>query len=73
MNCYICNQNGGAGGTRYGISDAVGICQECGIGLCAHHGQRESNPRARLLCPNHAVAVGKPMAQEKVLVGSVAG
>ena len=50
MNCYICESTPSAGGTCLGIASAVGICKGCGIGVCAHHGQRSSSTSFALLC-----------------------
>jgi hypothetical protein len=33
MRCYYCELEGGPGGTRYGIREAVAICAECGAGV----------------------------------------
>jgi hypothetical protein len=51
MNCYLCHEAPGPGGTSLGVMSAVGICKGCGIGLCPRHGQR--SPRTGVLfCPD---------------------
>ncbi len=76
MKCYVCEENGGAGGTRFGIRDAVGICQVCGVGVCRQHSHRDPTPEARLLCGLHAAAPveepaysRRPSRSEPVMAG----
>jgi Uncharacterized protein conserved in archaea (DUF2180) len=40
MNCYECERTARPGGTRLGIREAVGVCRDCGVGLCPEHGKR---------------------------------
>ncbi len=49
MNCYFCAQHH-PGGTNFGNCSAIGICQQCGVGVCAEHGQKEVTLGAPLLC-----------------------
>ena len=53
MNCYLCSQAGGPGGTRLGIREAVGTCHYCGIGICELHGRRRPEPSGPFCCPTH--------------------
>ena len=39
MECYEC-KNRHPGGTRLGIRQAVGVCHDCGVGLCSEHGTK---------------------------------
>lgn len=50
MNCYICDQTSHPITMRYGLSAAIGICHECGIGVCAQHSHRPSDAGSLLLC-----------------------
>lgn len=38
MTCYECQGQPGAGGLMYGDRSAVGVCRQCGRGLCKDHG-----------------------------------
>ena len=40
MNCYECGNVAQAGGTHFGIRQAVGVCLECGVGLCPEHAKK---------------------------------
>jgi hypothetical protein len=55
MICYICDREVHPGGTRYGILPAIGVCHDCGIGVCARHGNKEAVSGAPLLCPDCAL------------------
>jgi hypothetical protein len=55
MHCYYCELEGGPGGTRYGIRQAVGVCADCGAGVCLKHAHREAAGEP-LRCPEHARA-----------------
>lgn len=55
MHCYFCETGERPGGMRFGIRQAVGVCQGCGIGVCAEHGRRDQS--GRLLC---GICAGKP-------------
>lgn len=61
MNCYYCELEGGAGGTRYGVRPAVGICLSCGAGLCAKHARRDE-PGGPLRCPEPHAHVAREEA-----------
>lgn len=50
MNCYICNQMPPAGGIIWIRSVAVGVCSNCGIGVCSDHSEKANEPGASLLC-----------------------
>jgi hypothetical protein len=54
MNCYICTQQPGVGGTHYHIQAAVGICHNCGVAVCATHSSKSEELGAPLLCPSCA-------------------
>ena len=41
MLCYTCETGPHPGGMHFGIPEALGICHDCGIGVCGHHGRRE--------------------------------
>ena len=51
MKCYICNQKRPAGGVRYSSPAAVGVCTNCGIGVCMEHSNKKEEVGAPLLCP----------------------
>lgn len=55
MTCFFCVTEGGPGGTRLGVHEAIGICMDCGAGLCQHHAHR-SAPNEPLRCAAHAEA-----------------
>jgi hypothetical protein len=50
MHCYICESSPKPFGTRYEVSNAVGICHQCSIGVCLKHSRRSSDAGAPLLC-----------------------
>ena len=52
MNCYLCEDAPGPGGTRLRNLTAAGICKGCGIGLCRRHGRRSAHADFALLCPD---------------------
>ncbi len=54
MNCYLCETGEHPGGTLYHLRPAVGVCQECGIGVCREHGAKADGARGRLLCADCA-------------------
>lgn len=51
MNCYLCEDVPGPGGTRLRSMSAAGICKCCGVGLCRRHGYRSPHADFALLCP----------------------
>lgn len=52
MLCYQCDKSPQPGGLRYGVRQAVGVCHDCGAGVCAEHGvKRAGEP---LLCTDCA-------------------
>jgi hypothetical protein len=50
MKCYMCEKLPKPGGLNYGIPDAVGICQHCGIGICLLHSYRDNHRGSPFLC-----------------------
>ncbi len=54
MKCYICEKTPGPGGTHYHVKAAVGICHNCGVGVCMEHSYRASEPGSPLLCSSCA-------------------
>jgi hypothetical protein len=64
MICYICDREVQSGGTRYGILLAIGVCHNCGIGICAVHSTKEAVPGALLLDPKCAELHRAPMMAE---------
>lgn len=50
MDCYICERTSPAYTMRYGIQSAVGICHDCGIGICNEHSRKAAEPGSPLLC-----------------------
>lgn len=54
MNCYICEQGPRPITMRYGIMAAIGICRDCGIGVCTEHSHKGPEPGAPLLCQSCA-------------------
>ncbi|HSK76219.1 MAG TPA: hypothetical protein VLQ45_07145 [Thermoanaerobaculia bacterium] len=53
MNCYFCETGPHPGAMHLNVSHAVGICHDCGVGVCADHGFREE-AGAPLLCSDCA-------------------
>lgn len=64
MNCYICEKSPGPGGTHYHVKAAVGICHNCGIGVCAEHSERAPQPGSPLLCPSCAELLHRAEAKQ---------
>lgn len=62
MNCYFCAQHH-PGGTNFGNRSALGICQNCGVGVCLEHSRRDSTPGAPLLCFECAKLLAAAKAQ----------
>lgn len=57
MQCYICeSERQQTAGLMPVVSQAAGICHECGVGLCLHHGHRAAQAGAPLLCSGCARA-----------------
>lgn len=54
MNCYICSHEPSLGGTRFHIQEAIGICHNCGVAVCATHSSKSPEAGAPLLCPECA-------------------
>ena len=50
MICYTCDQTPVTGNLRYNVADAVGICNNCGIGVCVRHSHKDAMPGSPLLC-----------------------
>jgi hypothetical protein len=50
MICYYCDLECGAGGTHLGVRPAIGVCADCGVGLCSTHA-RSDGPGTPLHCP----------------------
>ena len=50
MNCYLCEQDSPPQALRLDIAPAVGICHECGIGVCRAHSAKAAPAGAPLLC-----------------------
>lgn len=50
MNCYLCEKTARPQTLRYGIRTAIGICFDCGIGVCLEHGVKATEAGAPLLC-----------------------
>ena len=50
MNCYICEKTTPAFTLRFGIARAVGVCQDCGIGVCMEHSRKGEELGSPLLC-----------------------
>ena len=63
MNCFICETAPKPNGTYYAVSTAIGICHHCGIGVCATHGHKASEPGSPLLCINCELLQKTPLSQ----------
>jgi hypothetical protein len=50
MNCFICDQAPQTGTMRYAVAEAMGVCHDCGTGVCAKHSRKEDEPGSPLLC-----------------------
>jgi hypothetical protein len=80
MQCYICRTTHRPEGTLYGVRPAIGVCRECGVGVCVEHACWGEAPVAPLLCPTHArvgmsqtPTVSEPMQGPEVFGESFAG
>ena len=51
MKCFLCVHTHHPGGHVSPVP-AVGICHDCGIGLCQDHAHRPDGPGTVLLCPD---------------------
>jgi hypothetical protein len=54
MLCYLCQTGKTVGATHFNVQFAVGICQQCGVGVCLEHSCKASEPGSPLLCKNCA-------------------
>lgn len=63
MNCYYCSTTMGPGGTHYGIRQAIGICRECGLGVCEAHGKLDE--LGTLHCAGHLEST-VPIPMERI-------
>ena len=62
MNCYYCDTEPGPGGTRFGVKPAIGICTDCGVGVCASHAKKASDSDS-LKCAAHSrVSIAREVA-----------
>ena len=50
MNCYFCEKGSHPGGTLYHVRSSIGVCQQCGVGVCKEHGRKAEEPGSHLLC-----------------------
>jgi hypothetical protein len=50
MNCYLCEKLADSPALRYGVVAAVGVCHDCGIGVCLEHSYKDIQPGSPLLC-----------------------
>lgn len=50
MKCYTCEQAPKDGTMHYAVSDAIGVCKNCGAGICIKHSHKEEKPGSPLLC-----------------------
>lgn len=50
MKCHTCEQAPKNGTMHYAVNDAIGICQNCGVGICVKHSHKEEKPGSPLLC-----------------------
>lgn len=69
MQCYICeSQRQPTAGLMRVVSEAAGVCYECGIGLCLQHGRREGMAGAPFLCSGCAstIADAQPATSQSV-------
>jgi hypothetical protein len=55
MNCYICEKTSKPMTLRYDIATAIGVCHDCGIGVCAEHSRKARELGAPLLCQDCAM------------------
>jgi hypothetical protein len=67
MNCYICERTTPAYTLRYGIAEAVGVCHDCGIGVCLEHSQKDTEPGAPLLCVDCAAKRGSLTTMQRIV------
>ena len=71
MNCYTCNKMPGPGGTNYHVRQAVGVCHNCGVGVCAEHSVKaelEGTPLLCLACAELHKSLGDTRRKEPVPV-----
>jgi len=50
MKCHTCEQAPKNGTMHYAVNEAVGVCQNCGVGICVKHSHKEDKPGSPLLC-----------------------
>jgi hypothetical protein len=51
MRCYTCETTNTLAGALSSASiEAIGVCHNCGVGLCLAHASRPSKPGSPLLC-----------------------
>lgn len=50
MKCFICSKESSPGGIKYFTLNAIGACNDCGIGICLKHSVKPKTPGAPLLC-----------------------
>lgn len=67
MHCYICEHSEVTRGTRFAIKEAIGVCHECGIGVCVKHSDKAEGIGSPLLCPECAKLAQKTTEAKKEL------
>ncbi len=73
MNCYICDKTADPEILHYGRAVAVGICHQCGVGVCAQHSQKSTQPGAPLLCVECAAHAGELLTMPRMAAKQQAG
>ena len=66
MRCYICDQTSTTFTLRYNVAVAMGICHNCGVGVCAEHSRKKVHPGSSLLCIHCASLRRDPPAVKPV-------
>lgn len=71
MKCYLCATTNGPGGVCYHIATAIGVCLECGIGICRQHGVKGAHASSPLRCQDcadyssrSATSEGRPLVTQ---------
>ena len=66
MHCYTCEKTTPAFTLRFGIARAVGVCQDCGIGVCLAHSHKDAEPGSPFLCAECPVKRAVPATMPRL-------
>ena len=66
LNCYLREKSAQPQTLRYGIHAAIGICFDCGIGVCLEHSVKTAEAGTPLLCLTCAEHRSSPITTPRV-------